>query len=480
MYQRSLIPRFPSRPSIKSGWRCAAMVFLIVCCRLTVDAQGGFVSGSTGADGAFNPTANVAVTLPESGVFNFTTINIPTNVTVRFGKNSRNTPVTLLATGNVTIAGTIDVSGSHGAAILGGPGGPGGFSGGNGGPVTGGTGYSPGVSGDGPGGGGGGGGTAPNAVGSAGGGGFSNSGLGGLASSNQVGAEFIIVNGAGGPRYGLPSLVPLIGGSGGGGEVGRLSPGAGGGGGGGALLIASSGNINFTSNPSQIIATGGNGTAFNIGSAGGSGGAVRLIGNLISGTLRIDAGGGGGFNGGNGAGGYIRIEAFDTSALQLSLSGSPRVSISTPKTAVPANLPVIVITSVAGIAPPTAPGGSLQGGPDIILPANQPNPVTVALTAANVPLGTTLQVALTPENGARVITQSSALAGTLATSMASASVSIPDGICVIQASGTIDVGASAMMIDGERVKSIEVTATFGGKPTLTYITASNKRVRVDQ
>jgi hypothetical protein len=36
-----------------------------------------------------------------------------------------------------------------------------------------------------------------------------------------------------------------------------------------------------------------------------------------------------------------------------------------------------------------------------------------------------------------------------------------------------------MMINGERVKSIEVAATFGGKSTVTYVTASNKRIRID-
>src|SRR5437773_11728865 len=72
-----------------------------------------FNSGSTGADGAFNPPADITLALPPSGVFNFTTINIPRGVTVRFRRNAANTPVTMLASGDVTIAGTIDVSGSQ-------------------------------------------------------------------------------------------------------------------------------------------------------------------------------------------------------------------------------------------------------------------------------------------------------------------------------------------------------------------------------
>jgi len=115
-----------------------------------------FESGSTGADGPFSPTANVTVTLPPNGVFNYTTVTIPSGVTVRYTPNTANTPVTILASGNVTIAGTIDVSGGRGGVgsaqtILspnGGRGGPGGFDGGSGAngvvTTTGGAGLGPG------------------------------------------------------------------------------------------------------------------------------------------------------------------------------------------------------------------------------------------------------------------------------------------------------------------------------------------------
>jgi len=116
-----------------------------------------FSSGSTGADGAFNPTANVTIPLPPSGVFNYTTVNIPAGVTVRYLRNTGNTPVTILASGDVTIAGTIDISGASGvqgsgsATLIGpggGAGGPGGFDGGTGSNgilgVVGGTGLGPG------------------------------------------------------------------------------------------------------------------------------------------------------------------------------------------------------------------------------------------------------------------------------------------------------------------------------------------------
>src|SRR3990172_6560050 len=82
---------------------------LLLC--LNVAGAGTFVSGSTGADGAFNPTTNTELQIPPSGIFNFTTVNIPSGVTVTFKKNAANTPVYILATGDVTIAGTIKVSG---------------------------------------------------------------------------------------------------------------------------------------------------------------------------------------------------------------------------------------------------------------------------------------------------------------------------------------------------------------------------------
>ncbi len=296
----SFRPTAARRPAQRSHCWLAALLWLCIT-GVTAHAQSGFVSGSTGADGAFNPTQSQTLQLPESGVFNFSTVNIPAGVTIRFGRNSRNTPVIILATGNMTIAGTLDVSGLNGGQPFGGQGGPGGFNGGTGGPATrvSGT-FSLGGNGDGPGGGSGSGSaSSPTLFGAGGGGGFANPGIPGSWNSEPT------VNGAGGPRYGLPTLLPLIGGSGGGGEGGFSSSGAGagGGGGGGALLLASSSVINFGDDPFtvRIAANGGNGFSANVGAGGGSGGAVRLMANTISGALRVNAGGGGNNSFGGGA-----------------------------------------------------------------------------------------------------------------------------------------------------------------------------------
>src|SRR6185295_15936560 len=70
-----------------------------------------FSSGSTGADGPLDlSSGDRKVQLPESGVLNYTTVNIPFGKTLTFRRNSRNTPVTMLAQGGVSIAGLINVS----------------------------------------------------------------------------------------------------------------------------------------------------------------------------------------------------------------------------------------------------------------------------------------------------------------------------------------------------------------------------------
>jgi hypothetical protein len=210
-----------------------------------------FSSGSTGALGAFSPTANTTLVLPPDGIFNYTTITIPSGITVTFTPNVANTPVVMLATGDVSISGAINVNGISGASTgsLAARGGPGGFQGGIGG--------SPPVGGAGPGGG------AP----------------GGLGSNATYGAPSSFV-----------SLMPLFGGSGGGGGTASAQTNTGGGGGGGAIVIASSTRITLNG---SINANGGSGatsfagSGFNAGA--GSGGAVRLVAPQLAGTGQVVA-----------------------------------------------------------------------------------------------------------------------------------------------------------------------------------------------
>lgn len=77
-----------------------------------------FDSGSTGADGAFAPTISQSVALPADGIFNYTTVNIPSGVTITYTKNTVNTPAIILAQGDVVIDGIIDISGGDGGSRM--------------------------------------------------------------------------------------------------------------------------------------------------------------------------------------------------------------------------------------------------------------------------------------------------------------------------------------------------------------------------
>lgn len=462
-----------SRQSLTQRWLApAAILVSLLFAAGNTFAQNSFSSGSTGADGAFNPTTTQTITVPASGVFNYTTVNIPSNVTITYARNSTNTPLTILASGNVTIAGTINLNGKPGDANAnGGLGGPGGLNGG-----AGGYGFDQsfsGVSGDGPGGGGGGfGNTTTSSPGSGGGGGY------GVAGNVGGGTS----PGPAGPKYGAVTILPLIGGSGGGGGgTTNGARGAAGGGGGGVILIASSGTININGTMNALGGSGANGGAPG---GGGSGGAIRLIANTVSGTGALNVTGGsqgcGAYCAGIGGRGYVRLEAYDYNSFTGSSIPGNFISFALPHPITPPNAPTLRIASVGGVNAPAAPLGSLQGVPDIVVPSSQANPVNVALEGANLPVGTVVQVILTPATGARTTVSSSALAGSDSASTASASVTLPNGMSVVSALAVIDLTiakADPIFIEGERVNRIEVAATFRGPSELTYVTQSGRRIK---
>lgn len=447
-----------------------------------------FNSGSTGADGAFSPTVNTQLQLPPSGVFNFTTVNIPTGVTVTFKKNTTNTPVVILATGDVVVSGVIvlvgsgaPASGTAGGGALGddgvpGTGGPGGYDGGRGGAgdkVSGGNGIGPG---------GGEGGrysTQYQSYFGGGGGSFGGSGGSGWPWDNtQVKT---------GPTYGSSALLPLVGGSGGGGGTGGLNfNGGGGGGGGGAILIASSGTVNITG---TINAAGGNGAqTAGIGSggagAGGSGGAIRVTATTIQGNGTLWAvGGGAGDNPNNGLGtaggggvGRIRLEAEN---FTRTAATTPDYTFSAPGPVFIAGFPTLAITSVAGVAAPAAPTGNA----DITLPSTTPNPVTVTFQTTGVPVGNTVKLTVLPANAAPTTVVSPALTGTTDLATASVNVNLPTGPSVLQATTTYTIvvamgEALSMYAQGERVEKITLAATLGGPSKVILVTVSGKEYEV--
>ena len=227
-------------------------------------AQGlEFDSGSDESSGEINITEDMTLDLPADGIFHATTITVAEGATLTFNRNALNTPVYLLATGDILINGTVDVSGTSGVATRGGFGGPGGFNGG----MPGFNGISSGA-GLGPGGG------LP--------GDFSSGGAGsGAYGSRPRQGEGL--NDLDGEIYGSPLLIPLVGGSGGGGiEFANTNAGGGGGGGGGGAILLSS-NTRLEIN-GVILARGGTGRNTSWVYNAGSGGAIRLVVPEVFGT----------------------------------------------------------------------------------------------------------------------------------------------------------------------------------------------------
>src|SRR5699024_1494934 len=125
--------------------RIALQLLCIIVAGLVSQLTLAFDSGSGGADGALNPAVDTEGQLPPDGILEYTSIDIPAGNSVTFSQNALNRPVTLLVSGDATINGTIDVSGSDAPPSAGagdgnlgddglpGEGGPGGFDGGRGG-----------------------------------------------------------------------------------------------------------------------------------------------------------------------------------------------------------------------------------------------------------------------------------------------------------------------------------------------------------
>lgn len=437
-------------------------IFLLVFLLLTGGTQthAAFVSGSTGTLGAFNPTVNTVVTLPPDGILNYTTVTVPSGVTVTFKRNTWNTPVFLLATGAVSIVGTIDVSGSDGGVNEIGKGGPGGFDGGYGGAasISGGNGMGPGRGEPG---------EYPS--GNGGGGGF------GASGNNGKGVN----PGNGGMAYGNARLLPLIGGSGGGGAGGSSTAiGWPGGGGGGAIVIASSTAITVTG---AIMANGGMTYRNDYARYGGGGsGGIKLVSNTVSGNGNLTAAGGSGSlsegDGGMGGAGIIRIEATINNRTAAT---NPPYSFGAPRGVFVPIMPTLKITSVGGSAVPLNPTGNYNQ-PDIILSSTfNSNPsVTVNVSAQNIPLPSNVTVTALPQYGAVSTdnTRTVVLAGTQQSSAASASVKLSTAYSnVITAQVTFAV--TAMNYDDEEIEKIRLAATLGGDTETVYITKSGREIK---
>ncbi len=423
-------------------------------------------SGSDGHDGAFNPTTNAVIDMADhpDGVYHYTSVNIPAGVTVTFIPNPNNTPVVWLLQSNCVVDGVIDISGAANASGDAATGGPGGGRGGTGG-------------------------SSPTRGFGIGGG-----DPGGIGSSASFGSAGYAMSSAA-PVYGSEFLLPLFGGSGGGGGSGW-----GGGGGGGALLIAANdvtirGSVNSRGGA-------GNGPGWNSAGGAGSGGGLRLVCNTLRGTGTLSTQGGAFFCGtgwgsylsGSGGRSRVRIDCLDYQfggsfdGCELSRGFQPIVFL------VPGQGVQLDIASVAGVAVPANPAGVLVN-PDIIVPAQQANPLPVVVHCSNIPLNTEVTVEVHPTIGSIVRAVGLNTVGTLASSTATVSVNMPRGGGILFAktvtginsnsfasvsggAGATSMAQTGWTADGERFVAVEVTASLGGGQQLAYLTASGKRYKV--
>jgi hypothetical protein len=336
----------------------------------------------------FDPSpAGLNLTPVVPGIFNFTTINIAAGSTLKFTENKYHGPVYFLASGDVTISGTMDLSGDNSYGPIGfasqrvpNAAGSGGFSGG-----IGGFGSNLPLPGNGPGG-------------------------GAAGSSSSPGPGY----GTGGSNTANQFLVPLIGGSGGGGEA---SNGAIGGAGGGALLIASSTTITVNG---AINASGGSGSTNCAGS--GAGGSVRLIANSIGGggNVQVVGANSGCSNGTQSGSGLARFETNDLSGVGVGgpTTRSTPFALNLPSTGAPS----VTVTSINGQAITSNPFSF----PDITI--NTSSQVPIVVQATNVPHATAVvTIIVFSETGPDQMISIGPLVGTDASSTATANITYPPG-----------------------------------------------------
>lgn len=360
---------------------------------------------SDGSDGSFNPTSSIQIDLSQAItgtwsanntanagkgiydpakwaiVFKYASVNIPAGVSVTFVNHPSHAPVVWLVQGSVNIAGIINLEGRNGGSatsysIPTEPG-PGGFRGG--------------------------------AQGSLGRG----SGLGiGGTNGNSFGAQAAYAS-----VYGNPSVIPLIGGSGG----GSSDFGYAGGAGGGAILIAAPNSISLLG----TISTNG---GYPHGNASyGSGGAIRLIANAITGSGTLTANNDG----------RIRIEANSVSGNVVPSPQTIAVPPANPPVIWPgATAPTVRVVSVDANAAPTYPIGSLDTAADVGISANASTQVILQTT--NFPINGLVQVRSAGKfNTTPVFTTATLQSGDANSALWSATITFATGFTTLQARATV-------------------------------------------
>ena len=368
------------------------------------------VPGANGTDGALNITQDTVIDLSRAAtgswdqdntanagngvydadkwavVFKYTSVNVLGGKKLTFKNHATRAPVVWLVSGNVTISGTVDLSGAdaieygsqqreQSPPTIPEPG-PGGFRGGSGGYKF--SIFN--VSGFGPGGG--------------------SLADGGAAHGTTANSNVSV--------YGNPSLLPLTGGSGGAGSMSAgmwagFGSSASGGAGGGAILIAAQESINLSQG--ALKANGGSGLlGGDFRSGGGAGGGIRLICEVLSGNGQISAVGGASPS--LAGMGRIRLERVinqntlavtpDPSVVDAQIDKVPDIWPPDDAVRKSPTAKIISIGKVEAPADPLASFGTLK--PDIALPAT--SQVEVVVETQNVEEASTVIVRVTPRTGA--------------------------------------------------------------------------------
>ena len=381
--------------------------------------------GTSGCSGPCS-SGTITMALPPDGILRFSSFVMDGGFQFSFARNAANTPATILVAGDIRIRGafgccqTLSLSGDpgssgggNGTAGVGGLGGPGGFRGADGSALAV-NGFAIGGTGLGPGG-----------------------GAGGTATGGALGGTF----------FGVPELLPLLGGSGGGGGAGfgtsTSCTGGGGGGGGGAMLMVANGSLTIQNYVIEANGGGGNGVGNGScanGGGGGSAGAMRFVAARFDGGnafLRAN-GGGAGHNSNAGTPGRIRLETLDASA-QTAFSPDPAaIRITGPGPIANPISPTVRITAIGGQTPPAIPQGG-YGAIDVVLPAPAVTGVDVA--TSGVPSGTTVLVTVKPRIGGNALSSTVPLATCNAAGECTATTAFPlsAGAYIVEARATFQV-----------------------------------------
>jgi hypothetical protein len=109
------------------------LAFLTAFVAFSAAPRANALTADLGSDGSYGPmtiTSDTVLPLPADGIYRVTTLTVAAGATLRFSSSEALHPgVVILATGDVAIEGTIDVSGGASAPGIGGAGGPGGSPG---------------------------------------------------------------------------------------------------------------------------------------------------------------------------------------------------------------------------------------------------------------------------------------------------------------------------------------------------------------